>query len=137
VKTEEAKKNMNLLKLYLRRKGIPDRKIDEIRTIMVEDALEEARDLKMDRVYTAVALAICRAYGFGQLRVSRGLREFDQIMLKVADDKSDWPSVMEELDKKTGIVIRMTDTEDRLLCEYRGRGARKIEIEKAERGVEL
>lgn len=116
----EAKANLATVKAYLAAHGIPRTMVDNIRTVLINDAIQESNAMKYDRIYTAVALAIRHEYGFGPERILRGLREFDRICGSVLGneerDERPWTEIMEELKEETGIVIHTGD-ENRLICE--------------------
>lgn len=116
----EAQLNLQQVKAYLAAHGIPRQMVDKIRVVLVNDAIQESDNMKYDRIYTAVALAIRHTYGFGAEKIARCLREFDRIcgsVLQGGDgDDRDWTEIMQELKDTTGIVIRTGD-ENRLVCE--------------------
>jgi hypothetical protein len=113
---------MQQVEAYLARYGIPKQMIKKIRLALIYDAVTEGKDLKYDRIYTGIALAARRAYGFGPERILRLLREFDSICGSVLDDGEhtadprDWTDIMQELKDETGIVIN-TGEDNRLICE--------------------
>ena len=96
---------------------IPKPMLEDIRAIMVQDALTDGKSLAYNRLYTAVALMLHDHLGFGRKRIVAALHTFDDICGRVCSDETDWPTIMKELDDKTGLIIRM-DEGDKLLCEY-------------------
>ena len=107
---------------YLAKYGIPKQVIKQIRIALISDAVTEGKDLKYDRIYTGIALAARRAYGFGAVRILRLLRSFDAICGSVLEDGEhttdprEWTDIMQELKDETGIVIH-TGEDNRLICE--------------------
>lgn len=114
--------NLATVKAYLAAHGIPRQMVDNIRVVLVNDAIQESTAMKYDRIYTGIALAVRHTCGFGPERILRVLREFDRICGSViGDDGPDerpWTEIMEELKRETGIVIHTdTENENRLICE--------------------
>ena len=95
---------------------IPKSMLEEVRAVMIQDALVGGQTLAYNRIYTAVALMLHEHLGFGRKRIVSALHSFDDICGRVLDDTVEWTEIMQELDDKTGIIIRMED--DKLLCEY-------------------
>lgn len=118
----EAQLNLQQVKAYLAAHGIPRQMVDKIRVVLTSDAIQESTAMKYDRIYTGIALAARRAYGFGPERILRLLREFDSICGSVLEDGEhtvdprDWTDIMQELKDTTGIVIHTGD-DNRLICE--------------------
>ena len=110
------------VKGYLASKGVPKHMIDAIRTSLIYDAVTEGHNLQMDRIFTGIAVAARKEYGFGPERILRLLRRFDNVCGSVLDkdadgnDLADWTKIMEWLKAETGIVIH-TGEENRLICE--------------------
>lgn len=106
----------HILRLY----GVPDHLAKRLRVALTNDAIQEATAMKYDRLYTAMALAARRAYGFGPERIVRFLRTFDGIAGSVLTDEGhderDWTDIMQELREETGIVIQTGD-DNRLILE--------------------
>lgn len=134
------KDEVKYFKIYLRQKGIPANMIESIRYTFINEALAESSDMKYDRLYTALALATRRAFGFGHKRIMRVMQEFEKIMHSLTSEEAkEWEDIMEELDNETGIVIR-TDNENRnrLVCDYMGKTYRRAhQIEEAERKSQM
>lgn len=110
------------VKGYLASKGVPKPMIDAIRISLIHDAVTEGHSLQMDRIFTGIAVAARKEYGFGPERILRLLRRFDEVCGSVLDkdeegeDIADWTDIMEWLKAETGIVIH-TGEENRLICE--------------------
>lgn len=140
LESNDFKSEIKNLVGFLRAKGISQSMIDQIRIAFVNEAMAESSNMKYDRIYTAIALMLRRAYGFGHVRIFRGMNAFGDIMSSVAaDDAKEWEELMAELDDETGIVIR-TDCEnrDRLVCEYMGKTWRRVnQISEAERREQM
>lgn len=88
--------------------GIPKKTITMIREALTYDAVTEGKNVKSDRIFSAMALAIHNAYGFGYKRIYKVLIEFDRIagcLTADGEEERDWTDVMEELKAKTGIVV--------------------------------
>lgn len=117
---EGARQNLQAVDTYLAAHGIPRHIVKKIRIALTNDAIQESTAMKYDRIYTGIALAIRRAYGFGAERIIRGLREFDKVCGSVLTDDGpddrDWTDIMQELKDETGIVIHTGD-DDRLVLE--------------------
>lgn len=110
---------MQQVYVYLTSRGVPKQKIHQIREALIYDAVTEGTDLKYDRIYTGIALMLRRAYGFGQERILKGLREFDKTVgsvLQDGEDSKDWTDLIRELEEETGIQIH-TGSDNRLICE--------------------
>lgn len=95
---------------------IPKSMLDEIRAIMIQDALIDGQTVAYNRIYTAVALMLHEHLGYGRKRIVSALHAFDNIVGRVLDSDTNWEDIMKELDDKTGLIIRMED--DKVLCEY-------------------
>lgn len=136
----DLKNEIKYFKVYLRQKGIPANMVEAIRYAFVNEALAESSDMKYDRLYTALALATRRAFGFGHVRILRVMQEFEKIMRSLtSENPKEWEDIMEELDDETGIVIR-TDNNDRnrLVCDYMGKTYRRAhQIAEAERREQM
>lgn len=96
---------------------IPKPMLEQIRAIMVQDAVTDGESLAYNRIYTAVALMLHDHLHFGRKRIVAALHCFDDICGRVLDDEISWPDIMQELDEKTGLIIRMNE-DDNLLMEY-------------------
>ena len=113
---------MQYVYAYMLKHNIPKPMIDAIRTSLIYDALTEADDLKYDRIYTGIAVALRKELGFGPDRIVRVLRRFDEVCGSVLDvdengeDTANWTAIMEWLKEETGIVIHAGD-DKRLICE--------------------
>lgn len=107
---------------------IPKPMLEQVRAIMIQDAVIDGNSIAYNRIYTAVALMLHDHLHFGRKRIVAALHAFDDICGRVLDDEVSWPEVMQELDDKTGLIIRMND-EDKLTCEYQpGDGAPEIDV---------
>jgi len=116
----DSKQDIDNLKLYLLKHGIPPRFVDEVRAALVNDAIRESTDMKYDRIYAGIALAAYNSYGFGAKRALRLLRAFDDLAGSMAEPGNSWDDLMLDLRNKTGLVVR-TDEENRLVFEYIGK----------------
>lgn len=118
--TKGQKLTMQQVYGYLASKGVPRTMVHAIRYSLIQDAVVEGTEMKYDRIYTGLALAIRRAYGFGPERILRGLREFDKIagsvLISEDEEAPSWTDIMQQLQDETGIVIH-TGSDDRLVCE--------------------
>lgn len=128
-----ASNELGALKTILRKRyKVPDVLIDQMLLIMTNEAIREAQAMQYDRVLAGFALALARLHGWGQQRIVRVLREFDDIAGQLGESGDSWTDVMEELDERTGIVIHPADGK-RFVMEYRGNNwRRRKEIEDAE-----
>ncbi len=104
------------IKGYLMSKGIPPAMVDKIREDLAWDAVEQSRDIKYDRIYSAVALLLRRKLKFGPKRIVDMLSGLDEIMEEAIKLNGRWDILMSELRDETGIVIR-TDEENRVILE--------------------
>lgn len=107
---------MKQVKGFLRTHGVSPNMIDAIRLTMIEDAVQNGKDIQADRIYTLLALMLHDCYGMGQKRIVKGLQKFDELCGLPANEYP-WEKLMEELHEKTGIVIHSGD-DDRLVFEY-------------------
>lgn len=120
--------------IYMAKHGIPSSYVNKMINEITDTCLKESDALRMERVFTALALALRRTYGFGAARIARGMAAFSRILEDTADDKITWPELMKILDQETGLIIRQGSTEERLGVEYIGRNFdRAMEILEAER----
>lgn len=112
--------SLKAVETYLAHYGIPRHMITKIRASLINDAIRESDSMKYDRIYTGIALALRKAYGFGPEKILRGLKKFDEICGSVLTgdglDERDWTDIMQELKDETGIVISTAD-ENRLIFE--------------------
>lgn len=111
-----AKLTMKQVKGYLRTHGVSPNMVDAIRLTMIEDAIQNGKDVQADRIYTLIALMLHDVYQMGQKRIVKGLQHFDKLCGLTADEYP-WEKLMEELYEKTGIIVRSGD-DDRLVFEY-------------------
>lgn len=114
--TAGMKDTLALFGAYLASRGIPKQMVKEIRMQLTYDAVTQAKDLQYDRIYASIGLMLHKEYGFGQQRILRGLKRFDEIAGSVLDPETDWTNVMEELRDDVGIIVRSGDG-DRLVVE--------------------
>lgn len=112
--------------IYLSKKGIPSSFVEKMVNEIADTCLKESDALRAERVFTALALAIRRTYGFGAARIVRGMAAFSRILEETSDDKVTWPELMEILDRETGLIVRQGSTEERLGVEYIGRNAERM-----------
>lgn len=109
----------------MRTHGVSPNMIDAIRLTMIEDAVQNGKDIQADRVYTLLALTLHDCYGMGQKRIVKGLQHFDGLCGLTADEYP-WEKLMEDLHEKTGIVIHSGD-DDRLIFEYDPKRGKAVE----------
>lgn len=128
----------------LKTRGIPAKFVKEMMVDITNSCMKEARDLRFERIYTAIALSI---RNFTKHKDGKGgwkggtiinyLEEFNRIFDDTAEDKITWDKLMEKLDLETGIVVRQGSTKDRLICEYIGNDLNRVrEILEAEAEME-
>ena len=108
---------MKQVTALLKKRGIPQAAINDIRMAFIQDAVQNAGDVHADRMFTLVAMMLMETYGFGHTRIFRGLQKLDELAARAAQD-GEWPVMMEELREKTGIVVS-SDSGDRIAFEYR------------------
>lgn len=116
--TDGMKYTIGQITGYLASRGIPKEMLRQIRLSLTYDAVTQSNEIKYDRIFAGIALMLHRTYGFGQDRIIRGLKSFDEIVGSVLDDAEDrdWKTIMEELKEETKIAIRTGD-DNRLICE--------------------
>lgn len=118
--TKGQRMTMNQVYGYLASRGVPKMMIHAIRYSLIQDAITEGTDMKYDRIYTGIALAVRRAYDLEAEEILKALREFDKIAgsVLIRDDETapSWTDIMQELKDETGLVIH-TGPDDRLVCE--------------------
>ena len=100
----------------LRSKGFSPAAIKTIRYAFIDDAIENARDVHADRIYTMVALMLYDCFGFEHEDIFAGLKRFEELHNKIVDGTA-WHEMMEELREKTGIVVR-SESDNRIAFEY-------------------
>lgn len=103
---------------YLRAKGIPKKKLDEIRILLCEDAVTNSDNIIFNRIYTAIGVMLHRHYGFTGEQVMEGLQVFDSICGSVLHNEISWSEIMKELDDECGIIIRSGEY-NKPICEYK------------------
>lgn len=116
--TPELRARLKAYEVLLSRKGIPRGTFEQMRIAIICDAITQAKDVMMDRIFSAVGLMLRREFHFGTRRIMRGLGTFDNILCET--DKYEfnegWIKIMQELKGETRIVIHTGD-DNRLLCE--------------------
>ena len=95
---------------------IPKPMLEQVRAIMIQDAVIGGETIAYNRIYTAVALMLHELHFDGDPLIN-ALHIFDDICGRVLNDETDWHDIMKELDDKTGLIIRMNE-DDKILCEY-------------------
>ena len=111
-----SKLTMQQAKALMRAHGFSASACDQIVYAIIDDAVRNASDIHADRIYTIIALMLHRAYGFGHKRIFKGLEIFDALAGE-ANSGAEWPGLMDQLKKETGIVVRSGD-DDRIAFEY-------------------
>lgn len=114
--TKGMKHTLKEITCYLKVKGVPKQMIEEIRMHLAYDAVTQGKAVQYDRIYTAVAIVLRKAFGFGPQRILKGLRCFDETVGSVLEPDADWTDLMDWLRDETGIIVR-TDAEDRVVVE--------------------
>lgn len=120
--TPGQRMTMQAVYAYLARHGIPKHMIQQIQVSLIYDAVTQGEDLKYDRIYSGIALALRKEMGWGPERILRVLRRFDDVCGSVLDkdengeDLANWNKLMQELKEETGLVIHTGD-DNRLICE--------------------
>ena len=106
------------VKAYLASKGIPQKMITVLIAAMVSDAITEADNMKVDRIYTIVALMLHDEFDMNSEDIIHGLQRLDSLFGEISDDDElHWTHVMERLDNECGLIIRSGD-EHRIVIEY-------------------
>ncbi len=85
---------------------VPQSVINQIRNALAEDAMCDGEGLAYNRIYTFVALALYRRWGFDQQKIQETLQEIDKMADDVNCGRVSFPDLMNELSNDTGIVIR-------------------------------
>lgn len=123
-KRELPQDTMQALDRYLAFYGLPPKEFHQIRLALTQDALQQADDLKYDRILSAIGLALHEEYNFGAQRICRVLERFDHICgsVNIHDDglpetEQGWIGLMEKLKNETGIVIATGDDNYRIFTE--------------------
>lgn len=116
--TEETKWSIGQVKAYLRSKGIPPVMLARIVATIVDSAIAEADNMKVDRIYTMVALMMHDVYDMDGEDILRGLTHLDELFGELSDaDDITWHNEMERLDNECGLIIHAED-ENRIIVEY-------------------
>ena len=92
------------VKMFLRRKGIPESVVRELTSTLIDEAIRQSDSLLIARFFTAFALAL-REEGWGPDRITRMLQRTDKQMGRVSSGEASWNDLMTELREKTGLVI--------------------------------
>ena len=92
------------VKMFLRRKGIPESVVRELTSTLIDEAIRQSDSLLIARFFTAFALAL-REEGWGAERITRMLQRTDKQMGRVSSGEASWNDLMTELREKTGLVI--------------------------------
>lgn len=103
---------------YLLSKGIPRRTVEDILGDLTNISLCEARDIKYDRMFAAISLALSRVLKFGPKRILMVLRCVDDIFIS-AENGHPWDLIMQDCRDETGFVIH-TNEDERIWFEYMG-----------------
>ena len=120
--TPGQKMTMQQVYGYLAQRGVPKHMIQMIQMSLIYDAITEGNDMKYDRIFTGIAIALRKECGWGAERILRVLRKFDEVCGSVlekdleGEELANWTKLMEWLKEETGIVIH-TGEDTRLICE--------------------
>lgn len=74
-----------------------------------KEIASDATKFKTEWLMTCFALALNRKFGFGPTRIARALREIDNMMLDILEDKHTIDDFIQELETKTGIEVKCDD----------------------------
>lgn len=97
---------IKMYKTYLAKNGIPYKKANEIMQDLGDIAIEETKDLQMNRIFTAMAFAINTHFeGIDAQDIIGCLTEFGNLMEGFQNGVS-WLDIAQTLKDETGIVIR-------------------------------
>lgn len=106
IKNEILRSNIVGLDGYLRSHGIPQKMIVKIKGAILHEALHESDALNVDRIYTAVALALRRNYKFGPQRIMKVLQELDKTLGPALGDEDKWKQMATECLLETRFVVQ-------------------------------
>ena len=92
------------VKMFLRRKGIPESVVRELTSTLIDEAIRQSDSLLIARFFTAFALAL-REEGWGAERITRMLQRTDKQMGRVTSGDCTWRDLINELREQTGLIV--------------------------------
>ena len=101
------------------KKGIPKQTICSIIEQLTDNAIENANDIMIDRIYSVIALSVHDFFGTDHEKTMEFMHFFDGIVGKVKNNEEDWSDVMERLDTELGIVVHSGEDGKYRLYEYK------------------
>ena len=111
------------LELLLRAKyKVPETVIKELRMVYCDRSVQDAEEVKMNRIYTVAALALRRytavkGVAWGRKRLIEWLQTFSDLYEQFIKSGDRWHDLMLTLRNEAGIVIRTGEEGDEI-CEY-------------------
>ena len=101
---------------------VPDTLIKELRMVYCDRSVQDAEEVKMNRIYTVAALALRRytavkGVTWGRKRLIEWLQTFSDLYEQFVNSGDRWHDLMLTLRNEAGIVIRTGEEGDEI-CEY-------------------
>ena len=101
---------------------VPDTLIKELRMVYCDRSVQDAEEVKMNRIYTVAALALRRytavkGVAWGRKRLIEWLQTFSDLYEQFIKSGDRWHDLMLTLRNEAGIVIRTGEEGDEI-CEY-------------------
>ena len=121
--TKGQQKSIEDFRLFLNKYySVPYKVFDTFRELLIYYSLTEAEFIKVDRIYSGIAIMLWKRYDLSGPEIMEALRVFDATCGSViAEDKDeeetpDWTDLMTELKEQKGIVVH-SGPDNRLVCE--------------------
>lgn len=101
---------------------VPETVIKELRMVYCDRSVQDAEEVKMNRIYTVAALALRRytavkGVAWGRKRLIEWLQTFSDLYEQFVNSGDRWHDLMLTLRNEAGIVIRTGEEGDEI-CEY-------------------
>lgn len=109
---------------------VPDTVIKELRMLYADRSVQDAEEVRMNRIYSVAALALRRYTNekgdpWGTKRLMEYLQTFSDIYEKFVTEGDHWSDLMKTLRDEAGIVIRTGEEGDEV-CEYEDDTTREL-----------
>lgn len=117
----EARQLENLL-MY--RYKVPAITLKHLRYTYANKAVQDSHEIKMNRLYTLLAIVCKDHLGFGMKRTQDLLNAYSTKYQEFYNSGCDWHALMQECRDKTGIIIRTGEEGDEV-CEFSEEGEKE------------
>ena len=115
----------------LSKHGLPKQFLKDMATEITSAAFSERDSIRQERISAVIALSVRRVterhkHAMGARMLCEILYEYGQMQEGISDGTIRQKDLMEELDRKTGLVVRTGKSKDRFIVEYMGKDWERI-----------